>query len=217
MPHADPKPLPANSDALLGLLEAVEADENVTQRRLSSDLGIALGLVNTYLKACVKKGLIKVRQIPRRRYAYYLTPHGFAEKSRLTTEFLSDSFSFYRRIRSSCAAVLQDAASQGWRKVVLLGASEISEIAALCAQESTVEIVAIFDPDTTRRELAGLPIVRRLDQISEPVHGAILSVVSGAETWYAIGIENFGKNKVLVPTVVEATFVNKRLVDNVGH
>ena len=67
---------------LLGLLESVERGEVQSQRRLASELGIALGLVNAYLKRCIRKGLVKMRDAPARRYAYYLTPRGFAEKSR---------------------------------------------------------------------------------------------------------------------------------------
>src|SRR3546814_3869106 len=65
----------------LGLLNAGDGDRAVTQRGIAADLGIAVGLVNAYLKRCVNKGLIKVQQLPKRRYAYYLTPKGFAEKS----------------------------------------------------------------------------------------------------------------------------------------
>jgi hypothetical protein len=74
---------------VLGLLESVERDGAQSQRKLASDLGIALGLVNAYLKRCVKKGLLKIGQAPARRYAYYLTPHGFAEKSRLYASYLT--------------------------------------------------------------------------------------------------------------------------------
>ena len=68
---------------VLSLLNSVD-DGAQSQRRIAEELGIALGLVNAYLKRCVKKGLVKVSQAPARRYAYYLTPQGFAEKSRLT-------------------------------------------------------------------------------------------------------------------------------------
>ena len=69
---------------MLSLLESVERDGEQTQRRLASELGVALGLINAYLKRCVTKGLMKVSEAPARRYAYYLTPQGFAEKARLT-------------------------------------------------------------------------------------------------------------------------------------
>jgi DNA-binding MarR family transcriptional regulator len=86
-----------NARIVLGLLESVERDGAQSQRKLASDLGIALGLLNAHLRRFVKKGLLKIGRAPARRYAYYLTPHGFAEKSRLTVEYLSSSFSFFRR------------------------------------------------------------------------------------------------------------------------
>src|SRR3990170_1377431 len=75
-----------NERIVLDLLTSVEHDGERSQRHIAAELGIALGLVNAYLKRCVKKGLVKVSQAPARRYAYYLTPQGFAEKSRLTVE-----------------------------------------------------------------------------------------------------------------------------------
>src|SRR3974390_3607220 len=117
---------PRSADAektriMLGVLESVQRGEVQSQRRLASELGIALGLVNAYLKRCISKGLVKVGEAPARRYAYYLTPHGFAEKSRLTVEYLSSSFSFFRRAREDCSSVLKSPHVRG-----------LSRIAAFC-------------------------------------------------------------------------------------
>ena len=68
----------------LNILDTAEQNEHISQRDLSRKLGVALGLANSYLKRCVRKGLIKVQQAPANRYLYYLTPKGFSEKSRLT-------------------------------------------------------------------------------------------------------------------------------------
>src|ERR1700738_702083 len=95
-----------NERIVLDLLTSVEHDGDRSQRHIAAELGIALGLVNAYLKRCVKKGLVKVHDAPARRYAYYLTPQGFAEKSRLTVEYLSSSFSFFRLAKADCAHVL---------------------------------------------------------------------------------------------------------------
>ena len=70
----------------LNILDTVEQNEHISQRDLSRKLGVALGLANSYLKRCVRKGLIKVQQAPANRYLYYLTPKGFSEKSRLTAQ-----------------------------------------------------------------------------------------------------------------------------------
>src|ERR1700755_3574943 len=104
---------------LLGLLQSVERDGGQSQRRLAADLGIALGLVNAYLKRCVKKGLVKVSEAPARRYAYYLTPQGFAAKSRLTMEYLSHSFSFFRQARADCTQSFALAKERGFHSLVL--------------------------------------------------------------------------------------------------
>ena len=87
----------------LGVLNAVHDDSNITQRSMAGELGIALGLTNSYLKRCVKKGLIKVQQAPANRYAYYLTPQGFSEKSRLAREYLSQGFQFFRIVKITLA------------------------------------------------------------------------------------------------------------------
>ncbi len=138
---------------LLGLLQSVERDGGQSQRRLAAELGIALGLVNAYLKRCVKKGLVKVSEAPARRYAYYLTPHGFAEKSRLTVEYLGISFSFFRQARADCAEIFAALRSRGFQRVVVAGVSDLAEIARICAIESGVEIVAIVDRQGTVADL----------------------------------------------------------------
>ena len=58
---------------VLEMLNQIERDSGVTQRHLAQELGIALGLTNAYLKRCVKKGYVKIRQVPLNRYAYYVT------------------------------------------------------------------------------------------------------------------------------------------------
>src|SRR6201988_111455 len=103
-----------NERIVLGLLNSVENDGDRAQRRMGADLGIALGLVNAYLKRCIKKGLVKVHDAPAQRYAYYLTPQGFAEKSRLTVRYLSDSFSFFRMAKSDCARTFEAAKTAGF-------------------------------------------------------------------------------------------------------
>jgi len=128
---------------LLGVLDAVERDPAVTQRSVARDLNIALGLANAYLRRCVRKGLIKVSQVPRRRYAYYLTPQGFAEKSRLTASYLSHSFSFFRRAREECAQLFAAAARRGHQRLALVGDGDLAEIASLVARDYSVEIVRV--------------------------------------------------------------------------
>jgi len=144
---------------LLGLLDAVERGD-VTQRGLSRELGIAVGLVNSYVRRCIKTGLIKVQQIPPRRYGYYLTPKGFVEKSRLVASYFVHSFDFFRRARASCEAILLNATKAGHKRIGLVGSSELAEIAVIVATEIDVQIVAIIDSNLKKPRILGIPAVK---------------------------------------------------------
>src|SRR5437870_2166901 len=151
-----------NPGIVLSVLTSIERDSSITQRKLANELGIALGLANAYLRRCVRKGLIKMSQVPLNRYAYYLTPQGFAEKSRLTAEYLSVSFNFFRRARGDCVVLLQQCSERGWRRVALYGAGDLAEIAVLSAGEAGIEVICVIDPRATGRHCAGLPVVADL-------------------------------------------------------
>jgi DNA-binding MarR family transcriptional regulator len=187
---------------MLGLLESVDRDGAQSQRRLASDLGIALGLVNAYLKRCVKKGLVKVSEAPARRYAYYLTPQGFAEKSRLTVEYLSYSFSFFRRARADCAEVLNTAAARGWKRVVLAGMSDLAEIARLCALESGVEIVAVVAHEATQPTFVGVPVVATFEDVVAPFDGIIVTELRRPRETFELAGLQLGPERVLAPTLL---------------
>jgi DNA-binding MarR family transcriptional regulator len=191
-----------DTQIVLGILQAIESSDKVTQRAVASELGIALGLVNAYLKRCVKKGLIKVRNAPARRYAYYLTPKGFAEKSKLTASYLTHSFSFFRGARADCERVLADAVARRMKFVALVGASELAEIIALCATDVPVNIVAIVDSKNISRH-AGIPVVSSLGQLGD-VDGLIVSDLADPKSSYETAVSAVGADRVLMPALLRA-------------
>jgi len=153
--------------ATLEILQTIEDKSDVTQRHLADQLGVALGLANSYLKRCVHKGLVKIHQAPANRYLYYLTPKGFAEKSRLTTEYLSSSFNFYRHASTSCSEVFEQCYELGHHKVLLCGLSELAEIASLRAREQGIDIVGTLDIEGTAKEFLGMPVWTSFDLLSD--------------------------------------------------
>jgi DNA-binding MarR family transcriptional regulator len=187
---------------LLGLLESVERDGRRSQRHLAAEFGIALGLVNAYLKRCVRKGLVKVHEAPARRYTYYLTPQGFAEKSRLTVDYLSYSFSFFRRARADCMAALETAKQQGWSRIALAGASDLAEIAAICALECGITIVAIVDAQATQMQRIGTPVYRSFADVSEPFEGVVVTDLQTPEETFAAISDRLGAERVIAPVLL---------------
>ncbi len=193
---------PENARIVLGLLESVERDGAQSQRRLAAELDIALGLVNAYLKRCIQKGLVKVTQAPARRFAYYLTPQGFAEKSRLSVEYLSYSFSFFRQAKSDCRAVFEQARQRGFERVVLAGVSDLAEIATICSRESGVEIAAVFDPQSGLTHFVGLPVVQSFDAVSSSFDGIVVTDLNGSPKTLAAATARVGSDRVLVPMLL---------------
>jgi predicted transcriptional regulator len=140
----------------LQLLEAVEQDARVTQRTLSTKLGIALGLTNIYLKRLVRKGYIKCVNVQSNRISYLITPRGIVEKARLTYEFMDYSLHLYAGVRRRLRTVFQECAAGG-RRVAIFGRGEAAELAYLSLKEAGLEPVAIFDGEGGP-EVLGMPV-----------------------------------------------------------
>lgn len=200
----------------LGVLSAIEEDDRATQRAISQELGIALGLTNAYIKKCVKKGYVKVRQIPANRYAYYLTPQGFAEKSRLTADYLASSFNFFRSSREQCAALFGTCEKRRWTRVALAGCGDLAEIFTLCRREgSDVEIVGIIDTSVdgeTVERFAGLPVVRRLIDLKK-VHAVVVTDIQNAQRVFDGLIKAIPPERVLTAPMLKVSRTPPVLTD----
>ena len=184
----------------LEMLEAIHERSDVTQRRLAGRMGVALGLTNSYLKRCVRKGLVKIHQAPANRYLYYLTPKGFAEKSRLTGRYLSISFTFYRRAGVSCVEAFAHCRYRGYHRIGLCGASDLAEIAALRALEHDIEIDCVLDPDHRGERFLNLPVVRTPD--ARAVDAWLLTQLADPQLEYERLVVAVPADRVIVPGIL---------------
>jgi DNA-binding MarR family transcriptional regulator len=190
------------------MLDVIETRDRVTQRGLSGELGIALGLTNLYLKRCINKGLIKVRKAPARRYAYYLTARGFAEKARLTAKYLARSLSYFRVAREDCSELLAACQARGLTRVVLVGAGDLCEIATLAALDSGIQVVAVLDPATNRQQVAGVRVIRDLAALdgAGPGSGApeavVITDMKDPQATYERMVALLGQDRVLFPSLL---------------
>ena len=88
----------------LKLIKEIEKSSLVTQRILSTNLGISIGKTNYLLKELIKKGLIKTIDFYRDKcklngIRYNLTKKGIDEKIRLTQLFLERKEKEYNSIK----------------------------------------------------------------------------------------------------------------------
>ena len=141
------------------LLDEISKDAGVTQRSMSKDLGIALGLINSYVKNLISKGYVTVSGIPKKRYTYYLTPKGFREKTRLTYAHLKNFTNLYRVARKDFSRLFANITERtNIQKVAFSGIDEITEIAYLSLKETTLELAAVFDNDSAGKNFFGLTV-----------------------------------------------------------
>lgn len=147
------------------MLSEVAKQPDITQRDLSSRIGVALGLANLMLRRLAKKGYIKIIGTKRSRIRYLITPQGILEKSRLTYEFIHYSLQLYGRIRSFLREQLTLVAKDGHRRIVLCGTSELAELAFLTIHEMGLELVGVVDETPTPASFLGQP-VRRITDIN---------------------------------------------------
>ncbi len=147
--------MPNDADLVheLKILEHIETNPDTTQADIATQLGVAVGTANWYVKRLLNKGYIKVTQLQRRRLRYLLTPKGVAEKSRLTLEYMRISLQLYRNIREQSLAALRQAGRAGHTQVVIEGDGDAADICRLTCVEQGVTVV------TKQRAATGTPTV----------------------------------------------------------
>jgi DNA-binding MarR family transcriptional regulator len=131
----------------LRLLEEIEQNPKVSQRELSHKYGIALGVTNACIKRMARRGLIKLKGIPPRRIAYYLTPKGFAEKTKLTLSFFSYNIHHYTETKKQISKRLLEMQASGVKRVAFYGISDEMEVAYITLQGSNMKLVGILDDE----------------------------------------------------------------------
>jgi len=192
----------ARSEGIIrDILDRVDDDAGINQRDLARDLGIALGMTNAYVKRCVRKGWIKVNQVPARRYRYYLTPKGFTEKSRLTAQYLRDSLTFFRRARQSYNDLFAALAADGVARVLLCGDGELAEIAVLCALNHPLDIIGVFRGNGRDEPVCGVPAI--IDGALPEVDAWVLAETDNIEAAYRRACDAVGTENVVVPSVLK--------------
>ena len=76
----------------LKIMQLIEEDASISQRKISKNLGLSLGKTNYCISSLVEIGYIKVKNFTHSdnkiNYLYLLTPKGAREKSIITKNFI---------------------------------------------------------------------------------------------------------------------------------
>lgn len=193
--------------AELDFLTSLERGEVVTQSRLSKRIDISIGLVNALLKRAIHKGYVKAKSAPYRRYAYYLTPRGFAEKSRLVATYLEDSLAFFRVARQEYAELFERARRSGTHRFVIAGSGELAEIALLAARETEATVVCVVDRACNKSQFQGVPVVQSLDDLSD-VDALVIADARAPQETFDKFSAHYMETRVLAPAFLRISRVH---------
>ena len=105
------------SEEILKVLREITLTPEMTQRELSSRLGISLGKVNFLVNALIQKGLIKAHNFKnsnnKKVYLYYLTPTGLEEKAKITYRFLKRKMKEYEQLEEQIRLLKKEVGEVG--------------------------------------------------------------------------------------------------------
>ena len=160
--HIMNKTFQKNTEIELKLFKEISRTKVHSQRSISKNLDVALGLANAMIKKFVNKGFLKLKQAPMKRYFYYLTPRGLVEKAKLTKEFLESSLEFYTKARKDYEEQFKILKCSK-KKIIFVGKSELTEIAILASKIQNVNVDLLYSPTTKDKYFCGLKVINKLD------------------------------------------------------
>jgi DNA-binding MarR family transcriptional regulator len=188
----------------LEFLTAIERGEVVTQMTLRKRIGVSIGLINALVKSGMRNGYVKARKVPFKRYAYYVTPQGFSEKSRLVAIYLENSLAFFRAARSQYADIFARARADGLSRLILVGGGDLAEIAILAAWGEGLTPMALFDDRTNQDQHYGLKVIRSFEEIG-PFEALVITESRTPQQSYEEMRERLPEAQVLAPPLLKIT------------
>ena len=154
------KEKPGNLDIReLAILEKLENNGHLTQRDLSKEVGIALGLVNHLLRKMVKKGWIKIKNIDAKKIRYLITPEGAMEKSSLLYKRVESTIHFYLDAKRVIKGKVEHLKGDGVKSVSIYGINHISEVLFIVLKELGLELTSVVEEKKEGEEWFGYNVI----------------------------------------------------------
>ena len=140
------------------LLEAIEKNPEQSQRSLSADLDMSLGMVNSLIKALRESDMLDIGYRKEKKAGYALTAKGVQEIKRLQLHCTSDSIIAYSKVKDMVRIRMYNMLNSGHRKLIIYGLGEFCEIVSLLLEEKNRVQRWIVDDLNAGRYVCGIKI-----------------------------------------------------------
>lgn len=117
------------------IIDEIGKDLNTTQRKISRQIGLSLGMTNLIIKKLIAKGYIKVKGLDRRRVQYILTPRGFTEKVKKTHRYLLRSIDTLKAVKNKIQDTVLEYYKKGEKNFTILGKGELADIVEISLRD----------------------------------------------------------------------------------
>ena len=117
------------------IIYEIGKDLNTTQRKISRQIGLSLGMTNIIMKRLIAKGYVKVKGLNRRNVQYLLTPRGFAEKVRKTHRYLLRTIGTLKTVKEKIRDTVLEYYKKGEKNFTILGKGELADIVEMSLRD----------------------------------------------------------------------------------
>lgn len=121
----------ADDTIKLQIFDMVERNSKVSQGKITSQTGLAAGLVHSFMKHIIEKGWVRAKKVSAKRWLYFMTPDGVVEKGRLAMNYIARTLQSYKVAKAIMQDQLDICRKNGWLQLVVAGDNEFADIAAL--------------------------------------------------------------------------------------
>ena len=159
------------------ILDLIEKNSHITQREMSTHVGISLAMINLFLDEYESSNLIKRLKHTSKRVEYLLTKKGIERRKLLNIWYLKSSLDVYISAKNNMITFLNAIINKGYNKILLYGAGEVAEIMIRVMNDDEslpLEVLAVIDDKKDINQyVLQVPIIKK-EMILEYPHDGIL-------------------------------------------
>ena len=119
----------------------ISIESSISQRKISSRLGMALGVTNKYIKSFIKQGLLKIEHTPANEYLYHLTSKGVMKRNRLASTYIISAFEAFRKAKHECLEFYCHCDDALVSRIGIFGQGDLVDIAKLLARDYEFDLL----------------------------------------------------------------------------
>ena len=142
---------PTKKYRYLSVLLAIQDSSNTSQHRIGKQTNLSSSMVNNYIKAFKKEGLINVFGETNRSQSYHLTGKGREKLMQSLLAYSSEIIQLYIAVKHDVAGILNNMYEEGIRTLALFGVAETAEVVHAAIKEIPLVVIGVVDNDPTKQ------------------------------------------------------------------